>query len=165
MAAVPVKRFINTLLTFNNKICNFLISSKYTNCSTLIFPWVIVSWADYFKRPFVIFVASPLHFIKQTFHFCPGHRRLWVATGRAVKRSRLVLSHCLCVRWYNRCRKRNRFSRISLQSCHPSGPHCTWWGYRNIQLEELRYRTIWLLIVSSTRFDGLRCFLEMTRHY
>ena len=83
------------------------------------------------------------------FHFCSGHRRLWVATGRAVKRSRLVLSHCLCVRRYNRNWKRNRFSRISLQSHHSSGPQCTCWGYCNmIQLQALRYWTIWFLIIS-----------------
>ena len=127
--------YLHKPLTFNSKLCFLDISPQYINCSAFILSRVNKCRVCYCKPP------SGTHFriiISQgTFYFCPGHRRLWVATGRAVKRSRLVSFHCLCVRRYNHNGKRNRFSRNSLQSHHPSGSHCTCWGYCIVQLQAL----------------------------
>ena len=139
--------FLHKLITFNNKLNNFLILPQHINCNAFILPRVIECRVYYIKPPAMTQFRNIIS--QWAFHFCPGHRRLWVATGRAVKRSRMVLSHCLCVRRYNRYWKRNRFSRITLQSHHSSGPHCTCWGYCNIiQLQVLRCWTIWFFITS-----------------
>ena len=126
-----------TPLTFNYKLDNFHISPQHINCSAFVLPRVIECRVYYIKPPAMNHFRRTIS--KGAFHSGPGHRGLWVATGRAVKCSRLVLFHCLCVRRYNRYRKRNRFSRISLQSHHPSEPHCSCEVIVTFQLQALHY--------------------------
>ena len=105
-------------LTSNNKLNNFLISPQYINCSAFILPRVIECRVYYIKPPAITHFHWTIS--QGAVHLGPGHRRLRVADGRAVKSSSLVLCHRLC-RWYKHYRKR----RISP---HLSGSHCSCWG-------------------------------------
>ena len=124
-------------LTFNYKLDNFQISPQYINCSAFILPRVIECRVYYIKPPAMTHFQGTIS--QGAVHPGPGHRRLRVADSRAVKSSSLVLSHCLCVRRYKHYRKRNRFSRISLQSHHPSGSHCSCEVIVTFQLQALHY--------------------------